>query len=91
MGGGSHVDLLVSLRLSLKQEVLPAYTQRRASPVYPDLSPRSLFLASHKKYSFRPPLDGGTCRSSSLTALNNLNVGFMSSSMSHTDARFPHL
>lgn len=49
------------------------------------------WVLRYKKYSFLPPLEGGTCLSSSFTALNSLKFGCMSSPISHTDAMLPHL
>jgi hypothetical protein len=45
----------------------------------------------HRKYSFLPGLLAGMHLSSSLTALNSLKFGFISSPTSHTLAMFPHL
>ena len=43
----------------------------------------------HRKYSFLPGLVAGTHLNSSLTALNSLKVGFISSPTSHTLAILP--
>lgn len=47
-------------------------------------------ITSYKKYSLRPGREVGTCRWSSLTALNSLKEGLRSSPISQTEARFPH-
>jgi len=82
---GPHMPPSPPLALSDRISV-----QLHATPLADTVSFHGWVLL-HKKYSFLPPLEGGTCLSSSFTALNSLKFGCMSSPISHTDAMLPHL
>jgi hypothetical protein len=79
-----HPAMLACLVMKIIYKCMPP------GPMHKD-SLGLLLRLPHKKYSFLLPLEGGTCLSSSLTALNSLKFGFISSPISHTDAMFPHL